>query len=243
MTLELPVVDKDGYEFSDADLTFLGIDAASLSRWSTREAPLTVPPDEYRELCSTLIAALRADNIQEADIRLQGSSVRFFSSSSKPMLYEKAALIQEFLSQYQRLPTEFEAQRMMQRLNSQWATPGPTQRPFDAMFVIGAAKDGSDLDFQVSSNDIRRRLQERTGTLGTDLSAIQSQNSKYNFFVKDLTESAFIHVSLWRTMATELVRRPVSVAMFDGSGPPTVDGPLSSHFKDDDWMVVQNEQP
>ena len=55
-----------------------------------------------------------------------------------------------------------------------------------------------------------------------------------------LTESEITHVSLWRTRAVELVRRPVSVAMFDGGGPPEFAGAVSSHFKDDDWRVTRD---
>ena len=242
MILEPAVTDVSGYEISVADLTFLNIGIDSFTSWSRHEAPLTIAHEDYLELCSTLFDALEADNIHDADVRIQGSSVRFFSSLFKPMLYERTQLVSEFISQYGRMPSPYEVNRMMATLNSQWSAPGPNQRPFDAMFVIGAATDASDLDFQISSEDARRHLEWAAQALGANLSDLKAEHPKYNFFIKELTESEFPHLSLWRTKATELVRRPVSLAMFDSGGPPKFDGPVSSHFKEDDWRVIRDEQ-
>ena len=241
MSLEIRVVSENGYVVVEDDLDFLSIGRDSFGRWANRESPLTIARDDYVELCASLFEALEADGIHDADVRIQGSSVNFFSSRLKPMPYDQGALVSEFLKQYSRLPSQFETDRMMARLASRWAEHGPSQRPFDAMFIIGAAREASDLDFQVSSEDVRKRLEEQAQSLGTNLAAIRAINPDYNFFIKELTESEFRNLSLWRIRAMDLIRRPVSVAMFDGGGPPRFDSAVSSHFKEEDWRVTRFE--
>jgi hypothetical protein len=237
MELEPRLCDEGGYEIVAEDLLFLGIARDSFAHWARREAPLKISPADYNELRKTLAEALAADSLADADVRLQGSSARFFSSAVKPMLYKRGELADHFIAQYGRLPTKYEVDRMMANLAIRWTSPGPVRRPYDALFVIGAAREGSDLDFQVSSDDARRRLEAAAEDIGISLVDIRSVNEKYNFFVKELTESVFTHLSLWRTRATELVRRPVSVAVFSATGPPDTGEVASSHFKPSDWMV------
>jgi hypothetical protein len=229
--------DASGYKAVTEDLEFLGITSEEYERWARRETPLRIATADYSELCRSLSEALEADNITDADVRLQGSAVRFYSSIAKPMLYSRSELVDEFKARFNRLPTPYEADRMEARLQSRWGAPGPVQRPFDSLFVIGAALEPSDLDFQVSSADARQRLESAASELRITLAEIRSTHETYNFFVKDLVERSFIHLSLWRTYAMELVRRPVSIAMFDQTGPPVGDNELSSHFKESDWKV------
>lgn len=235
------VRDSTEYEIDDDDLDFLQIDRDSVERWDRHESPLGVEAADYREVCRGLFEALEADGITDADVRIQGSSVRFFSSALKPMLYSRVALVSEFVNQFKRFPTAHEAARMMDRLGRHWLSPGPRDRPFDALFVIGAAAEKSDIDFQVSSEDVRRRLESAAAALGVPLSSMKELKVPYNFFRKEFTDSAFIHTNLWRIRSIELLQRPVSVAMFDAGGPPIATGPVSSHFRDDDWKVDRDE--
>ena len=233
--------DSSGNAIDDDDLAFLNIGAEGFESWTRRKSPLGVDPADYRELCRSLFESLAADGITDADVRIQGSSVRFFSSKLKPMLYGRIALVKEFVDQFGRFPTPHEAERMEVRLSGRWAAPGPIDRPFDSLFVIGAASERSDIDFQVSSADVRRRLEAAAAEIGVPLSAMKELKEPYNFFRKEFTESEFVNTSLWRTRAIELLRRPVSVAMFDSGGPPVASGPVSSHFQDDDWVVIRDE--
>lgn len=233
--------DSTRYEIDQDDLGFLGLDEAGVDRWRRGEAPLGVEASDYRELCRTLFEALAADGVHDADIRIQGSSVRFFSSALKPMLYGRVALVREFVEQFKRFPSGYEVERMEERLGKHWPAPGPFDRPFDVLYVIGAASEKSDIDFQVSSGDVRRRLEAAAAALGVPLAELKELKEPYNFFRKEFTDSEFVHTSLWRTRAIELLRRPVSVAMFDAEGPPAAPDPVSSHFRDDDWMVTRDE--
>lgn len=237
MTVVNTATDKSGYRITDDDLDFLEISSTEFDSWERGETPLRVSLDDFRNLRTTLFEALEKEGLDDADVRLQGSAARFFSSPLKPMLYGRAELVQEFYAQYHRFPSDYEADRMEQRLATRWSSPGPRQRPFDALFVIGAAAEASDLDFQVSSHVARSRIEARANDLGLSLADIQAQHPDYNFFKKDLTEETFVHLSLWRTRACELIRRPVSVAIFDGDGPPLSTGPVSSHFQPSDWVV------
>ncbi|MFB4354352.1 hypothetical protein RAC69_14460 [Microbacterium sp. LS_15] len=237
MTVVLTATDQSGYQITDDDLRFLGITRDCFDSWARGETPLAVSPADYVELRRTLFDALRADGIDDADVRLQGSAARFFSSLKKPMLYTRAELVQEFANQHQRLPSQYETSRMEERLASRWAESGPKQRPFDALYVIGAAKEESDLDFQVSSDAAKRLIESAVRNLRISPDSVRAKHEDYNFFEKYLTESQFIRLSLWRTRASEMIRRPVSVAIFDAAGPPVSTGPVSSHFQATDWMV------
>jgi hypothetical protein len=240
MTVANAATDQSGYQVTDDDLDFLGITREMFDSWARGESPLAVSPADYLHLRTTLFAALREDGIDDADVRLQGSSARFFSSPIKPMLYTRAELVQEFIDQYGRLPDKYETDRMEKRLSSRWSAPGPGQRPFDALYVIGAAVEASDLDFQVSSDAARSMIEAAVQELGLSVNDIRAKHESYNFFQKQLTETRFIHLSLWRTKASELIRRPVSVAIFDGTGPPVAtSGSVSSHFQPSDWLVQE----
>ncbi|WP_337002132.1 MULTISPECIES: hypothetical protein [unclassified Microbacterium] len=239
MTVAHAVTDQGGYQIDADDLDFLKISDAEFASWASGDAPLRVSHDDYRYLCKTLFQALEKEGIDDADVRLQGSAARFFSSPLKPMLYSRAELVREFLSHYRRMPSDYEADRMEQHLASRWSAPGPTQRPFDALFVIGAAAEASDLDFQISSHAARSMIEAMANDLGLSLTDIHAAHPHYNFFRKELTETKFVHLSLWRTRAAELIRRPVSIAIFDGDGPPMSSGAVSSHFQSSDWMVEE----
>ena len=238
MTVVLSATDQSGYQITDQDLDFLGIARDRFDSWERGETPLAASSSEFLELTRTLFDALRADGIDDADVRLQGSAARFFSSAVKPMLYTRQELIQEFAEQYQRLPSAHEVTQMEAKLASRWSGVGPEQRPFDALYVIGAAKEASDLDFQVSSDAARRLIETAVRDLGISPSDIRNKNVNYNFFEKYLTETQFVRLSLWRTRASEMIRRPVSVAIFDGAGPPVSRGLVSSHFRTTDWRVT-----
>jgi hypothetical protein len=232
-----PPRDSSGYEITHDDLSFLNISDDSLGLWSEGSVPLTLDPDDYEHLKTSLRLALESDGIRDADIRLQGSAARFFSGRHKEMPYARAQLVEEFRKQFHRPPDPYELNKIVAKLAGRWPAPGPVQRPFDALYVLGAHPTASDLDFQISSADARRKMEKTAADLQVDIADITTNNDKYGFYLKEYTERAFIHLSYWRTAATELVRRPVSIAIFDEHGPANSGNELSSHFRETDWMV------
>lgn len=105
--------------------------------WADRTAPLGQTPAQFREFTRTLFAALHADGLDPAavDVRLQGSSARFFSGAHKS------------------LPDRWYHD----------GPDRPLRRPFDSMHRLGL-EEPSDYDVQISSDTmvaIARRIADR----------------------------------------------------------------------------------
>jgi hypothetical protein len=45
------------------------------------------------------------------------------------------------------------------------------------------------------------------------------------------------YLTSWAIQQSDILPRPVTVAVFPSSGPPQVPGPLSSHFQPGDWTI------
>ena len=129
--------DDSGYRLTRRDLDFLGITPEQVVDWADRTAPLGQTPAQFREFTRTLFAALHADGLDPAavDVRLQGSSARFFSGAHKS------------------LPDRWYHD----------GPDRPLRRPFDSMHRLGL-EEPSDYDIQISSDTmvaIARRIADR----------------------------------------------------------------------------------
>lgn len=200
----------------------------------------------YENFVETLLEALAQDGVEDSDIRIQGSSVKFFSGAHKPFPKEKMDVINEYLicrPKHARDESSLQkAQFLHARLTDHWrgCTTMPSQRPFDILFKMGIHVQPSDYDVQISSKEIVTKIKDKLSSL--DVDDIKINHQEYNFIQKCYIDIFFPNLTLWIDDACKILGRPVSVAAFDENGPPEIkNGPISSHFKLDDWVVLRGE--
>lgn len=235
----LVVEDGHGYRLTIDDLAFLQISDDAVAAWHARQRPLGMTSNQFDHFARTLSAALDSDQVSRANVRLQGSSARFFSGAHKPMPYSREAAVAEFRRNRERIPEPFEIDDALRAMQGQWPTEDrrPHRRPFDAMYRLGLDKVPSDYDVQIASTQIVERARTRIEQLGIDPSRLVVHNQHYAFVNKLLVEDTCPSLHLWSMKLSDIARRTVAVAVFDDDGPPDAGTELSSHFRDDDWVL------
>lgn len=241
-----PITDVSGYTVTQRDLHFLSIELSDVQSLSTRITPLGMDSTTYGEFTRTLAHALFREGVRDADVRLQGSSVRFFSGKHKTMPYSRNAVAEEYEKWFGRLPETHQIAKVVEVLDNQWpdGSPRPYCRPFDALYRIGINAEPSDYDVQISSREAVTIIKDELVFRGLDAESYKVEHPTYDFVRKELVANHLRYLSAWEATASELVRRPVSIAIFSESGPPKVAAtaddpdPLSSHFRDDDWRLA-----
>lgn len=233
--------DATGYQVTHSDLGFLAISESSFANWVERYAPLGMTPEQMYSFTRRLIDALRQDGVHNVDVRLQGSSANFFSGLHKEMEYDAERLLECYRAERNRVPLPEQIHDAVRMLNSQWPSDAlrPTQRPFDILYRIGIAKYPSDFDIQISSNEMVRRvrvyLEEFPGSPLWETMI----SPAYRFVRREWVDRVFVNLKEWSIDQTETFRRSVTVALFPSVGPPDMSNssPVSSHFKNTDWMI------
>ena len=233
------------------DLSFLNIAEAAIAPWHTKSLPLGLSERQYNGLRKDLLAALRQDGLRtdECDIRLKGSSAGFFSGLHKTFPRARGEVFEMFVESRRRLPQDWEIDEMDHRLNRQWITDGafPGRRPFDSMYCVGISRERSDVDLQISSDEILNRAVARLRALGLDPTEPRTKHPTYNFVQKHLVEAVVPETYLFALRTGDALGRGVSIAAFPSGGPPDVSdrvGELSSHFRATDWLIllpIENE--
>lgn len=244
--LQPPITDASGYAIRKRDTRFLGLADEQVADWRARRRPLGVSERQYKALVDALLDALAADgiNLLDCDIRLQGSSARFFSGLHKPMTVSRDDVIDAFRNCRDRVPEEWEVDEIWSKLTEQWISDGsfPQQRPFDAMYVLSVDRERSDYDIQISSDDLVHRCEQVLIRLGQDPVKARVWQPTYNFLQRHLVEEVAQNLYLRLLRMSDALGRGVTVAVFSRCGPPEVkpspSGPvISSHFKDTDWII------
>lgn len=231
------VTDEDGYQLRAEDFDFLCIDEQAAWGCRERQLPLGIGNALYPFFVSELGEALDRERLTDADVRIQGSSVRFFSSPLKPFPVSQRELAQMFMSERGRMPEAREMSAIENRISAQWDANRPNQRPFDSMYFIGISPDPSDIDVQISSFAAFEIVRAIAAARGIDPAGLQIENGSYSFLDRGIADTEFLYLRRWVTRWETLLDRGVAVALFDGDGPPHSDGAVSSHFKSNDWIV------
>jgi hypothetical protein len=236
--------DCSGYEVTEGLLDFLSISAESWESWCDGIAPLGMSVNRYRQFRDSLERIMEKEGLEDWDVRLQGSSARFFSGCHKHMIWTSEAVTDEFLERGRFPPDRILLEEIQDRMRFVWPDEDlrPMQRPFDCFYQLRIHADPSDYDIQVSSASIESRIVDYAVENGLWLEDIRVKSVKYNFFQKRLVEMVAPLLTAWAAMYTDLLQRDVSVAAFPESGPPIVSDEhpeLSSHFKDDDWVLLR----
>ena len=236
-----PLDDGSGYKVTIEDLEYLGVSIDDVDALRDRFRPLGFNTELYAQFRSSLHRAMVDENVEDADVRLQGSSAHFFSGWHKGMIYDREGLVDEFRARWRRVPAPNEVSNAFRTVQSRWPADQirrrPKRRMFDIMNRLGVDPKRSDFDVQISSDKLVRRAVDRIAELGIDDPSPYITSSEYRFVRKDLVEATCPYLMQWRTIQTRLTKRPVSIAVFDSAGPPDTETPVSSHFKPTDWSL------
>ena len=231
------IVDDSGYRIRQRDLDFLSIAQEQVTDWAKRRVPLGMTLDSYRRFVEDLFTVLRGQGLTDADVRLQGSSARFFSYKQFPHLSTEWRW--EFKRSWRRDPSNVELDEIARR-HQRWFFDGdrPAQRPFDSMFRLSIHRDRSDIDVQLSSDRLAQRTEQAWAELQGSEYGIGSLTSKrYGFLNKTAVEFACRDLVEWAERYTDLLDRVVTLACFPRKGPERRSGRISSHFREGDWLV------
>jgi hypothetical protein len=236
----LPVLeDGHGYCVTAEALDFLRVSVEAAEACRRKQRPLGMTSVQYDQFRDSLFAALARDGVRECDVRLQGSSARFFSGGHKAMPWDRHEIVEQFRRGRRRLPEAFEVDAAQAAMGQVWPEgfPRPHRRPFDAMHRLGLEEHPSDYDLQLSSDEIVDRAKERIVTLGIPADQLTVHSATYAFVRKDLVEDVCPMIHIWSMRQSDILLRNVTVAVFPSSGPPDTGTALSSHFRADDWMI------
>jgi hypothetical protein len=181
-------------------------------------------PTEFREFGNSLYDALARDGVsaEGLDIRLQGSSARFFSGEHKSLPLEAELL---------------DNPEALARMDSWFGDDEnrPLRRPFDSMHRLGLEDEPSDYDIQISSNSMVEACRRQWEAEGSTSDIV---HPRYGFIDKRLFKNTFPALWQWASEWESRTGRPVVPALFGSSGPPdTTSTGVSSHFRESDWRI------
>lgn len=237
--------DGFGYTLTDADLRFLAIGQESADNCVGGVSPLGMSCDQYGIFVKGLLEATWREGFKRADIRLQGSSVKFFSGPHKMMPYAAEEIHETFMNENKMPPEDYDFNEIIKAINRVWpAEPRPKRRPFDSLYKLGLSPEPSDYDVQISSDDafsiVRTMLRNRN--LDTDKLVVE--NTKYQFMRKEYSDKWFLHLQAFSAKWMKVLGRPVNIAVFDATGPAQQENSdLSSHFRETDWIIDPGKIP
>jgi hypothetical protein len=196
-----PVDPANGYRVRARDLEFLGYSREQLGWWQHKVAPNGLTPAQFQEFRSSLLDALRQDDIavNSVDVFVKGSSVTFFGNQRKTLPTAAA------------LADQPEAKARLE----QWLGDDPDRprsRLFDAMYRLGLEQP-SDVDLVISSDEMVRRVRERfesDPSHGLD----DYLHPKYRFVRKALMNETFPGLADWTDRWQGQLGREVTPAVF-----------------------------
>jgi hypothetical protein len=241
----LLTTDDSGYTLSAADLTFLAISDLDVAHCVDESLPLAMPSKHFEEFSRSLLQAIWLEGIREVDVRLQGSSVNFYSGRHKSMPNTATEAAEIFVRENGESPNHTQLMDIWNAVTAQWPDKSrPRRRPFDALFKLGISAEPSDYDVQIASDELFQKIADRLGFAGIDAHGLDVENSNYGFMRKEFADQDFLYLADWIARWEPVLDRPINIAIFRSSGPPKrtndrpgAPKPMSSHFKRSDWIV------
>lgn len=238
------VDDGYGYVLRPVDMQFVGLTDDDLMAVGERTRPLGTTPGSFGHFLRGLSDALNKCRVADFDVRLQGSAARVFSGPHKSLPSARDDVFALMRTLLKRVPHSFELDEVEQRMSTLW--PPGTQRPrrpfFDLLYQLRVDGARSDIDIQLSSNDLLGRAEALAADRGVSLEALQVERAQYHFLTDDAVEEIAWELLHWADDMSTILRRPVAVKIFGGDGPPDVRGEpgvvTSSHFQEDDWVLT-----
>ncbi len=229
MPSPMPVVSDDGYTATLRDLAVAGVDDGAIRAMQTRTAPLGFAPEDWKSCVAELRAALIASGLDDADVRIRGSSTRFFSDNpEKCFPRSEAAYLEDAFAVGL---SEGEARERWRRLGFASGGALPTRHFFDSRYHLGLDTQRSDYDIQVSSDRLAARM-ERYRLQYSNQQIVSTHGGHYKHAHVVI---AFPILRHWANKWSSVTGRDINIAAFSGAGPEG-----ASSFKANDWIMIEH---
>ncbi len=189
-----------------------------------RLAPLGFMEDQWNICLTELRHALIESDLLDADVRIRGSSTRFFSGCHKPFPKSYTGCLEEAGKCRSRC-SEDELLEYWQLSGYDGDSNLPSRHYWDSRYRLGLSRHPSDYDIQISSNTLAQRM----SAYMTD--AVISRHGGH--FKHDFVVQEFPPLGEWAENWAVRTGRDVNIASFKGQGP---EGP--SAFHTDDWVIM-----
>jgi hypothetical protein len=238
--LATPISDGDAWRMKPNDAYFAKISPQDITEWRARTSPFILSDSQWNEFVNDLYSALKRDGFdQPVDIRLNGSTARLFSNPTKDVPKTARDAITWYESEQNIELTQDDARDIITRYD-QWLGPEskrqttdiPRYRFVDLMHRLGLG-DRSDIDLQISSDTIARRVIEVAAQDG--ISPENTKRQPYGFYDKQLVAKALPNTTSIMQKWSDNPDPGIdfTFALFDSIGP------LNSiaHFRNNDWLV------
>ncbi len=232
------VTDESGYALTPEDAEAVGLTVEELRDWRGRTAPVGFTPAQYQEFVSTLFAAAIADGLRPSavDARLKGSLTTLFSGPHKPFPADPAAAAETYFKENGEWPRAWWCPQIHRRYGAWFGdtTARPGQRPVDSMFALDVTTGLSDIDVQLSSDEIRDEVTAKYES-DPELRAFVPDlvNPRAGFYDRTVVGATYPNLSAWADDWSDLLGRRVAIAAFDARGPQNE----QSRFKPTDWTI------
>jgi hypothetical protein len=233
-----PVTDDSGYALTPQDAAAVGLTVEELADWRARTAPIGFTAAEYAEFVTSFFAATIADGLSPsaADVRLKGSLTTLFSGPHKPFPATPAAAAETYYQENGDWPRAPWCTQIYRRYDAWFgdATARPGQRPVDSMFSLDVTTGLSDIDVQLSSDQVRDGVTARWNA-DPALRAVAPDlvNKRAGFFDRTVFAATYPNLQAWSDEWSDVLGRRVAIASFDARGPQNE----QSKFKSTDWVI------
>ncbi|WP_329237395.1 hypothetical protein OG417_33965 [Actinoallomurus sp. NBC_01490] len=231
---EFTVVDSSGYVATDREFAFSGISRKQLEDMKELRAPLGTWPEQWRAAVTELRQALKDEGITDADMRLKGTSAKFYSGDpakrfpqTEDELRSMAAEAHRLISGSHRLPRIEDVVAAYRQAGFATDGPKPAVAFFDSRYKLGLSKWPSDYDFQLCSDTLAERFEaywRANRTLG-----LYTKGDWYNPYLLDRVAPG---LDRWVGRWEKTWGRWVSIATY---GRPY----LGRTTRPGDWVVIQ----
>jgi hypothetical protein len=211
------------------DLDALGLTEQQVDWWRNGQAPLGMDPDQFRRFQSEFGDLLRANGIDpdRAQVRLVGSSVRFYSGWNKTMEGEHG------------LDHTPESRERFERWQGPDRDGMSERRPFDVQHRLGLKPNPSDYDLSIYSDEVvaaaRAQWSDQEGFA----------NERQGYVNKEPMREALPGLEEFARRWEEKTGRKIGLRLFGLENEPRQRRSRHSNPTDGNWLLdlSEREQP
>ena len=220
------VEDGEGYNVKPRDLVTAGITPDEAQAMLDRRAPLGFTARLWANCVQGLQAALANANLDDADVRIHGTSAQFFSDQHKPFPQTLAELRQQAPAYH---VSDADVSWLWHWLDYEDGPDLPHYHFFDSRRRFRIALSPSDYDIQLSSD----KLDAAMWSYMRQYPNRQVRSSRGGHYKHEYVAEVFPSLGAWAQDWIDRTGRQVNVAGFPSVGPTG-----SSRFASTDWVIV-----
>ncbi|WP_406312619.1 hypothetical protein OHA77_29230 [Streptosporangium sp. NBC_01639] len=227
------IVDPSGYRNTSRERAFAGASRKQLRDMRRHRTPLGMEPKSWQTAVAELREALAAENILDGDVRLKGTSARFFSGDPAKTFPQTEDELRATVARTHGDLAPAERARRVEDAIAAYRQAGygangakPAVAFFDSRHKLGLSQWPSDYDFQLSSDVLAERF-KCFGEANPGVN-VHTKGDWYNPYLLDRVAPK---LNDWVKRWEEAAGRWVSIATYDRAY-------LERTAQPDDWVVL-----